>query len=80
VIRERFRLKGLVKAASAHGRMTAGILSALPMVTFGALMLVAPGYIRGMMADPDGKYLLAGCVAAQIVGNIMIRRIIDIKV
>ena len=30
VIRERFRLKGQVKAASAHGRITAGILTALP--------------------------------------------------
>jgi tight adherence protein B len=80
VIRERFRLKGQVRAAAAHGRMTATILSALPAVTFAALMVVAPGYIRGMMADQDGKYLLAGCVAAQILGNLVIRRIIDIKV
>ena len=80
VIRERFRLKGQVKAASAHGRMTAGILSALPAVTLVALLLVAPGYIQGMLADPDGKYLLGGSVAAQVVGNFIIRRIIDIKV
>ena len=32
VIRERFRLKGQVKAASAHGRMTATILTMLPVV------------------------------------------------
>ncbi len=30
VIRERFRLKGQVKAASAHGRLTASILTLLP--------------------------------------------------
>jgi tight adherence protein B len=80
VIRERFRLKGQVRAASAHGRTTAGILTALPVVTFVALFLVAPSYIEGMLADPDGKSLLAGCIAAQIVGNFVIRRIIDIKV
>jgi tight adherence protein B len=80
VIRERFRLKGQVRAASAHGRTTAGILAALPVVTFVALFLVAPSYIQGMLADPDGKSLLAGCIAAQIVGNFVIRRIIDIKV
>ena len=33
VIRERFRLKGQVKAASAHGRLTATILTVLPMAT-----------------------------------------------
>ena len=31
VIRERFRLKGQVKAASAHGRLTATILTLLPI-------------------------------------------------
>src|ERR1019366_5081118 len=33
VIRERFRLKGQVKAASAHGRLTATILTVLPIAT-----------------------------------------------
>ena len=39
VIRERFRLKGQVKAASAHGRLTATILTLLPIAT----MQVSPG-------------------------------------
>ena len=37
VIRERFRLRGQVKATSAHGRMTAMILGGLPVVTVIAL-------------------------------------------
>lgn len=55
VIRERFRLKGQVKAASAHGRLTAGILTVLPLATMFGLLVVAPGYLQGMAADPDGK-------------------------
>ena len=80
VIRERFRLRGHVKAVSAHGRMTAGILTALPVVTALALLMVAPGYLQGMFSDPDGKKLVAGAVGAQIVGNLIIRKIIKIKV
>jgi tight adherence protein B len=80
VIRERFRLKGQVKAASAHGRITAAVLGALPVVTFLALLAVAPGYLQGMLADPDGKLILAGCAAAQLLGNFAIRKITDIKV
>ncbi len=80
VIRERFRLKGQVKAASAHGRTTAAILGVLPVLTFFALMVVAPGYVQGMLNDPDGKYILAGCVFSQLIGNLVIRKIIDIKV
>lgn len=80
VIRERFRLKGEVKAASAHGRLTALILTILPIVTALALMLVSPGYLQGMAKDPDGKYMIvaAGCMV--LVGNYFIRRIIKIKV
>jgi tight adherence protein B len=80
VIRERFRLKGQVRAASAHGRMTAGILTAMPVCTMFALLVVAPGYLQGMAADPDGRYLIAGCIVAQVIGNLCIRKIIRIKV
>jgi tight adherence protein B len=80
VIRERFRLKGQVRAASAHGRMTATILTAMPIVTMFALLVVAPGYLQGMAADPDGRYLIYGCIVAQVIGNLCIRKIIRIKV
>jgi tight adherence protein B len=80
VIRERFRLKGQVRAASAHGRMTASILTAMPIVTMLALLVVAPGYLQGMAADEDGRKLIVGCAIAQVIGNLCIRKIIRIKV
>jgi tight adherence protein B len=80
VIRERFRLKGQVKAASAHGRMTASILTLLPIGTLVALLVVAPGYLQGMAADPDGKLMIGGAVVAQILGNFFIKKIINIRV
>jgi tight adherence protein B len=80
VIRERFRLKGQVKAASAHGRLTATILTLLPVGTMLALLVVAPGYLQGMAEDPDGKWLIGGAIFAQILGNFFIKKIINIKV
>lgn len=80
VIRERFKLKGQVKAASAHGRMTAGVLTVLPVVTMLGLLFVAPGYLQGMADDPDGKKMIGGAIILQIVGNICIKKIINIKV
>jgi tight adherence protein B len=80
VIRERFRLKGQVRAASAHGRMTAGILTVMPIVLMFALFFVAPGYLQSMADDPDGKYLIIAAIAAQALGYFFIRRIIRIKV
>jgi tight adherence protein B len=80
VIRERFRLKGQVKAASAHGRLTATILTVLPLATMLGLLIVAPGYLQGMAADSDGKYMIGGAIVAQILGNYFIKKIIAIKV
>jgi tight adherence protein B len=80
VIRERFRLKGQVKAASAHGRLTATILTVLPVGTMLGLLVVAPGYLQGMAEDSDGKWMIGGAIVAQILGNFFIKKIINIKV
>ena len=80
VIRERFRLKGQVKAASAHGRLTATILMLMPIATMLALLVVSPGYLQGMAKDSDGRYLIAFAIIGQFLGNYFIRRIINIKV
>jgi len=80
VIRERFRLKGQVKAASAHGRLTATILMLMPIGTMFALLVVSPGYLQGMAKDSDGKWMIAFAIIGQVIGNYFIRRIIKIKV
>jgi tight adherence protein B len=46
VIRERFRLKGQVRAASAHGRLTATILTVLPIATMLGMLIVMAGWRR----------------------------------
>jgi tight adherence protein B len=80
VIRERFRLKGQVRAASAHGRLTATILVMLPICLCLGLLLVAPGYMQGMAADPLGRWLIGSAIFLQLLGNFFIRKIINIKV
>ncbi|MFB3826737.1 MAG: type II secretion system F family protein [Bryobacteraceae bacterium] len=80
LIRERFRLKGQVKAASAHGRITAAVLLALPIITMLGLMVVAPQYLQSMAKDPDGRWLIVGSIAAQVLGNYCIKKIVNIKV
>jgi tight adherence protein B len=80
LIRERFRLKGQVKAASAHGRLTSMVLTILPIVMIFALNFVAPDYLRQMVKDPDGRYMIAAAVVFQILGYIAMRKIVNIKV
>jgi tight adherence protein B len=79
IIRGRFQLKGQVKAASAHAKITALVLTILPAATAVLMMMAAPTYLQSMIDDPDGRKLIAGAVVGQIVGQLLIRRIIRVK-
>jgi tight adherence protein B len=80
VIRERFKLKGAVRSASAHGRMTGTILTLMPVALMFGMLAVAPGYLQSMMADPLGKKLVAGVIIGVVLGHFTIRKIVNIKV
>ncbi|MBV8897932.1 MAG: type II secretion system F family protein [Acidobacteriaceae bacterium] len=80
IIRERFRVKGQVKAASAHGRITALVLTLLPICVSVFMMLLNPQYIKGMVATDIGRYLVYGAVVGQIIGYLIIQKIVKIKV
>jgi tight adherence protein B len=80
IIRERFKLKGQVKALSAHGRITGMVLTIMPIALMLGLLVIAPGYLQSMAADADGKYMIGGVIVAMVLGHFTIRRIIDIKV
>lgn len=80
VIRGRFQLKGKVKAAAAHGKMTSIILTLLPVGTMLGLMVVAPTYLQGMADDPDGRKLIAAAITAMLMGFLIMRKITNIEV
>ena len=80
IIRERFRLKGQVAAASAHGRITGLVLVLMPVAVAAFMLLTSPDYLTDMAADKTGKIMIYGAVIGQIVGYFVIKKIINIKV
>jgi tight adherence protein B len=80
IIRERFRLKGQVKASSAHGRITGLVLVLMPVAVTGFMLLTNPAYLRSLAADPIGRIMIYGAIGAQIVGHLVIRKITNIRV
>ncbi len=80
LIRSRFRLKGHVKAVASQGQLTALVLSAIPIFLALVLSMIAPDYLKSMAHDPTGRYMILGAVVGQIVGYLVMRRIVDIKV
>jgi tight adherence protein B len=80
IIRERFRLRGSVKAAAAHGKVTGMVLVLMPVAVTILLMIGNPSYLTNMMSNPLGRYMVYAACAGQVVGYFVIRKIVDIKV
>jgi tight adherence protein B len=80
IIRERFRLKGQVKAASAHGRITGLVLAIMPVAVAILLLFISPAYLMVLVRDHTGRMMLFGAVIGQVVGYVCIRKIVNIKV
>jgi tight adherence protein B len=80
IIRERFRLKGQVKAASAHGRITGMVLVLMPVAVTLFMMATSPQYLVEMADDKTGRVMIYGAIFGQIIGYFVIKKIINIKV
>jgi tight adherence protein B len=80
IIRERFRLKGQVRAVSAHGRITGLVLVLMPIAVAVIMMITSPQYLIDLAADKLGRIMIYGAIGGQIVGYFVIRKIINIKV
>ncbi|HVU89083.1 MAG TPA: type II secretion system F family protein [Pirellulales bacterium] len=80
IIRERFKIWGQVQALTGEGRLSGVVLLGLPPVLFLAVYRLNPDYIMMLFTDPMGKKMLAGAVILQVLGALVIRKIINIKV
>ncbi len=79
-IRERGTLRGQVRSMTAHGRLTAVVLSLLPMVVAATMMLVNPDYFMLLVDHPMGRTLLMMAMCGQVLAYLVIKKIVDIKV
>lgn len=80
LVRERFKIYGQVQALTGEGRLSGVVLLALPPVLFMAVYKLNPEYVSVLFTDPMGKQMLAGAAVMQVLGALVIRKIINIKV
>ena len=80
VIRERASMMMKVRALSSEGRMTAIMLTALPVLAFAILFLTNPGFYLDVSDDPAFIPGFAGLIIMYMIGFVSIRRMVDLKV
>jgi tight adherence protein B len=80
VIRERFKIMGMVQALTGEGRISGVVLIGLPFFLMLVMLYLSPAYVSMLWTDPRGRMMSAfGCLS-MAVGAAFIRKIVNIKV
>ena len=80
VIRERFKMRRKIKGLSAEGRASAMILNLTPLAVFMIVNLIAPEFYGSVWDRPATKIGLGCAMFWMLVGNLIMRRMINFKI
>ena len=79
-IQDRIRMRREVKTLTAQGRMSGWVLVALPVITGFLISATSPGYMEPLFNEKIGQIAIVIAIVMDIIGYIVIQRIVDIDV
>jgi tight adherence protein B len=80
LIRERFELRRMVRALTAQGRMARWVVSMLPVGLLLMISVLNPDYMEPLFGTSTGMALLFFASLLVIIGSLVIKKIVNIKV
>jgi tight adherence protein B len=80
LIRERQKIRGVIRVLSGEGRISAWILSLLPFALAVALNAINPEFVSTLWTEPLGLQMLYSCLFLMLVGIVWMWRLIDIRI
>jgi tight adherence protein B len=80
VIRERFRLEGKIDALTAQGKLQGWVVAAMPAILGIVLNYMRPDLMEPMMDHWFGYVLVTVIAIMEVLGVIIIRRIVNIDI
>lgn len=79
-IRERLRINGEIKTLTAQGKISGLTISLLPIVIGVIIFIINREYVMTLFMHQIGIILLVSGIVAQIIGIILIRKVVQIEV
>ncbi|MEW5953321.1 MAG: type II secretion system F family protein [Bacillota bacterium] len=79
-IRERIRIKGEVKTLTAQGRISGIVIGLLPLALVTFMLIINPAYIMTLFTNSIGLALVSAALLGQILGILLIKKIVNIEV
>ena len=80
VIRQRFKMRRKIRALAAEGRISALILSALPIGIFVVIQVIAPAFYGSVWQEHLTKVLLVCAGGWMLVGNLIMFKMVNFKI
>ncbi len=80
LIRERFKIYGMIQALTGEGRLSGAVLLAMPPILMIVMFVLNHDYIMLLFTDDLGKKMLAVACLMQLMGALVIKKIVNIKV
>ncbi len=80
LIRENFKFDGKVKVLAAEGKISAVVLALLPVLVGAYLQFSNPHYLENLFYEPVGRIMLGSALGMMVLGIIVMKKIVTIKV
>lgn len=79
-VRERQKVEKKIEALTAQGTMQAVIITLVPLLLLGIFLVLDPNYVMPLFTKPLGWVCLALMLTLQVIGLIVMKKIVTIKV
>lgn len=79
-IRERIRILGEIHARTSQARMSGYVIGLMPFFLMGAISVFNPGYLTELFTSPLGTLMLGLALTMEVIGFLVMKRIVNIEV
>jgi tight adherence protein B len=80
VIRERFKMRRKIRGLSAEGRAGAWILTLIPIIVFVIVNVLSPEFYGDVWNEQTTQFGLGAAMVWMLIGNLIMRRMINFKI
>ena len=79
-MRERIRIRGEIQTLTSQQKLTGLVIGLLPIGLGVLFQIMSPGYISPLFTTMMGKFLIGAAIVMEVIGVMVIQRILKIEV
>lgn len=79
-MRERIRIRGEIQTLTSQQKLTGLVIGLLPIGLAVLFQVMSPGYISPLFTTFTGKFLIGAAIVMEVIGVMVIQRILKIEV